>query len=246
MFPQIDATESNPLMGGFGYLEDNRSGCFHPGVDFNSGSGGNADCGSSVVAITTQSLQAHIVDVSGFGIHQWWLLEEGPAAGSWAHYCHLSSVNFTEPGTIAHRGEPIAAVGRTGGWDFCHLHFEIKREAPPMKMSGVTMSRNWGYWPKGQSREEVASQYLDPIEVAHAYNSWSEEETMSPEMKLIADVLAETGYSPSEVPDLIRAVAAWSANAGSLAAWIEEIGALKAKIAELESTIAQEASSDNT
>jgi len=36
------------------------------------------------------------------------------------------------------------------------------------------------------------------------------------------------------VPDLIRAVKAWSANSASLGAWIEEIGALKARVAELE------------
>ena len=229
MFPQPDSTESNPLMGGFGWLEWNNAGCFHPAVDFNSGGGGNADCGAPVVAITDQTLVAHVVDATGFGLHQWWRLDAGPYAGSYVHYCHLSDATYTEIGTTAKRTQPIAAVGRSGGWEYCHLHFEVSREQPP----------HWRYWPKGQAREAVAAQYHDPIVVAHGYDAWAEthqEDDVTPELKAIADVLTETGYPASEVPDLIRAVKAWSANSASLAAWIEEIGALKARVSELEAS----------
>ena len=239
MFPQIDSTEHNPSMGGWGYLDDNGAGCFHPGIDFNSGAGGNADCGAPVVAITAQTLVAHVIDTTGFGLHQWWRLDVGPYAGCYVHYCHLSEALFTDIGTTATRGQAIAAVGRSGGWDYCHLHFEVSREQPP----------HWRYWPKGQAREAVAAQYYDPIAVAHAYDAWAEthqEDDMTPEIKAIADALAETGYPASEVPDLIRAVKAWSANSASLGAWIEEIGALKARVAELEAAAAPaEAPSDN-
>ena len=231
MFPQIDATEHNPTMGGWGYLDDNGAGCFHPGIDFNSGAGGNADCGAPVVAITDQTLVAHVQDLTGFGLHQWWRLDAGPYAGSYVHYCHLSAATYSEIGTTAKRAQPIASVGRSGGWDYCHLHFEVSREQPP----------HWRYWPKGQAREAVAAQYHDPISVAHAYDAWAEahqEDDVTPELKAIADVLAETGYPASEVPDLIRAVKAWSANSASLSAWIEEIGALKARVAELEAAAA--------
>ena len=231
MFPQPDSTESNPLMGGFGWLEWNGAGCFHPGVDFNSGAGGNADCGAPVVAITDQTLVAHVIDTTGFGLHQWWRLDAGPYTGCYVHYCHLSDATFTEIGTTAKRTQPIAAVGRSGGWDYCHLHFEVSREQPP----------HWRYWPKGQAREAVAAQYHDPINVAHAYDAWAEthqEDDVTPELKAIAEALTETGYPASEVPDLIRAVKAWSANSASLSAWIEEIGALKARVAELEAPAA--------
>jgi murein DD-endopeptidase MepM/ murein hydrolase activator NlpD len=227
VFPQIDSTEHNPTMGGWGYLDDNGASCFHPGIDFNSGAGGNADCGAPVVAITDQTLVAHIVDLTGFGLHQWWRLDAGPYAGSYVHYCHLSDATYTEIGITAKRTQPIAAVGRSGGWEFCHLHFEVSREQPP----------HWRYWPKGQAREAVAAQYHDPIIVAHAYDAWAEthqEDDVTPELKAIADVLTETGYPASEVPDLLRAVKAWNANSASLAGWIEEIGALKARVAELE------------
>ena len=233
MFPQPDSTETNPLMGGFGWLEWNGNGAWHPGIDFNSGGGGNADCGAPVVAITDQTLVAHIVDATGFGLHQWWRLDAGPYAGCYVHYCHLSDATFTEIGTTAKRTQPIAAVGRSGGWEYCHLHFEVSREQPP----------HWRYWPKGQAREAVAAQYHDPIIVAHAYDAWAEthqEDDVTPELQAIADVLTETGYPASEVPDLIRAVKAWSANSASLAAWIEEIGALKARVAELEASVASE------
>ena len=230
MFPQIDSTEHNALMGGFGWLDDNGSGCWHPGVDFNSGAGGNADCGAPVVAITDQTLMAHVVDLTGIGLHQWWRLDAGPYAGAYVHYCHLSNATYTEIGTTAKRTQPIAAVGRSGGWEFCHLHFEVSREQPP----------HWRYWPKGQAREAVAAQYHDPILVAHAYDAWAEthqEVDVTPELQAIADVLTETGYPASEVPDLLRAVKAWNANSASLAGWIEEIGALKARVTELEASV---------
>jgi len=108
------------------------------------------------------------------------------------------------------------------------LHFEVSREQPP----------HWRYWPKGQAREAVAAQYHDPILVAHAYDAWAEthqEDAVTPELQAIAEALTETGYPATEVPDLLRAVKAWSANSASLAGWIEEIGALKARVAELES-----------
>lgn len=233
MYPQVDSTEHNPTMGGWGYLDDNGAGCFHPGIDFNSGAGGNADCGAPVVAITTQTLVAHVVDITGFGLHQWWQLDDGPHSGAYVHYCHLSEATYTEVGTIAKRGQPIAAVGRSGGWEYCHLHFEVSRERPP----------HWRYWPKGQAREAVAAQYYDPILVARAYDSWAaehKEDDMTPEMKAVADALAETGYPASELPALIKAVKAWSANSASLAEWIVEIGALRARVAELEAAIASQ------
>ena len=61
---------------------------------------------------------------------------------------------------------------------------------------------------------------------------------MTPELKAIADAIEASDYPASEVPALIAACKAWSANADSLAAWIEEIGALKARIAELEAAAA--------
>jgi hypothetical protein len=142
----------------------------------------------------------------------------------------LSDATYTEIGTTAKRTQPIAAVGRSGGWEYCHLHFEVSREQPP----------HWRYWPKGQAREAVAAQYHDPIIVAHAYDAWAEthlEADVTPELKAIAEALIETGYPASEVPDLLRAVKAWSANSASLAGWIEEIGALKARVAELEASV---------
>jgi hypothetical protein len=183
-----------------------------------------------VVAITDQTLVAHVVDLTGFGLHQWWRLDAGPYAGAYVHYCHLSASTYTEVGTTAKRTQPIAAVGRSGGWEYCHLHFEVSREQPP----------HWRYWPKGQAREAVAAQYHDPIFVAHAYDAWAEthqEADVTPELQAIAEALTETGYPASEVPDLLRAVKAWSANSASLSVWIEEIGALRARVAELEAAV---------
>ena len=225
MFPQRDATDGNPFMGGFEFLEWNGAGCFHPGVDFNSGGGGNADCGSPVVAIGPQRLARHIESATGYGLHQYWELTEGPYAGCYVLYAHMASTVTHREGDEIPRGGLVGTVGRSGGWDYCHLHFEVHKAKPPV----------WGYWPKGQAREAVAAQYHDPVVVCAAYDKWAtEEDDVTPELKAIADALTETGYPASEVPDLIRAVKAWSANSASLAAWIEKIGALQARVAELE------------
>lgn len=231
MFPQVDSTKSDPLMGGFGYLDWNNAGAYHPGVDFNSSGGGNADCGAPVVAITGQTLVAHVVDATGFGLHQWWQLNDGPYAGCYVHYCHLSDATYTEVGTTAKRAQPIAAVGKSGGWEYCHLHFEVSRSKPP----------HWGYWPKGQTKDAVAAQYHDPITVALEYDAWAEthkEEEVTPEIQAIIDAINESGYE-GDVPALIRACKEWSADASSLAGWIEQIGAQSAKISELEAKVAE-------
>jgi len=218
-------------MGGWNYLDWNNAGTYHPGVDFNSSGGGNSDCGAPVVAITDQTLVAHIVDATGFGLHQWWQLDSGPYAGCYVHYCHLSDATYTEIGTKATRAHEIAAVGRSGGWDYCHLHFEVSRAKPP----------HWGYWPKGQTKDAVAAQYHDPIAVAQEYDAWAEthkEDEVTPEIQAIIDAINESGYE-GDVPGLIRACKEWSADASSLAGWIEQIGAQQSMIAQLEAKVAE-------
>jgi murein DD-endopeptidase MepM/ murein hydrolase activator NlpD len=229
MFPQKDATDGNPFMGGFEFLEWNNAGCFHPGVDFNSGNGGNADCGSPVVAIAPMRLARHIEAATGYGLHQYWELTDGPYVGCYVLYAHLASTVTHREGDEVPRGGLVGTVGRSGGWDYCHLHFEVHREKPPV----------WGYWPKGQAREAVAAQYHDPVAVCTAYDRWATEDVdmTSTEEKGVLHAIQDTAYPVTEVPDLIRAASTWGANAASLGGWIEEIGALKARVAELEAAL---------
>jgi murein DD-endopeptidase MepM/ murein hydrolase activator NlpD len=227
MYPQRDAIDDNPLMGGYGYLDWNGAGCFHPGVDFNSGGGGNADCGSPVVAIAPMRLARHVESATGYGLHQYWRLTDGPYVGCYVLYAHLESTCHREGDEVL-RGATIGTVGRSGGWEHCHLHFEVHRQKPI-----------WGYWPKNQPREAVAAQYHDPIVVCRAYDVWATEDDVitDREEKAVLHAIDESSYPVTEVPDLIRAAAQWGANAASLAGWIEEIGALKARVAELEAAL---------
>lgn len=237
MFPQRDATDGNPYQGGFEYLEWNGAGCFHPGVDFNSGNGGNADCGSPVVAIGPQRLVRHVESATGYGLHQYWELVEGPYIGAVLLYAHLASTVTHREGAEVPRGGAIGTVGRSGGWDYCHLHFEVHRERPPF----------WGYWPKGQAREAVQAQYHDPVAVCTAYDRWATEDddVTSTEEKAVLHAIQDTAYPVTEVPDLIRAASTWGANAASLGGWIEEIGALKSRVAELEAELARAGADPN-
>jgi hypothetical protein len=86
----------------------------------------------------------------------------------------------------------------------------------------------------------VAAQYHDPVVVCKAYDAWAieEEDVTTPDEKAVLQAIADTAYPVTEVPDLIRAVSTWGANAASLGGWVEEIGALKARISELESALA--------
>ena len=59
----------------------------------------------------------------------------------------------------------------------------------------------------------------------------------TPDEKAVLQAITETVYPIAEVPELIRAVSTWGANAASLGGWIEEIGALKARVAELEAAL---------
>lgn len=92
MFPLFQAKESNPTMGGYDFGEwSTYSGQFHPGLDFNAGSGGDGDIGMSLVTVCKSVLRASEETTRGYGKHQWWEIVEGPHVGSWVHYCHANS-----------------------------------------------------------------------------------------------------------------------------------------------------------
>ena len=239
MFPLDGVRETDPSNGGYGYLEFSpyQKG-YHEGVDYNAGAGAWADEGLPLLALGTQTLRWSGGDPSrGFGLHQWWELMDGPHAGAFLHYCHGESFAFEDAGYSVSRGETIGRCGHTGGSFPPHLHFVVTRCAPP--------SWTW-YGAPGVPVEAIRAMTHDPADVVAAYSDWhdngappvAQEDDVTPELQTIADAIVTSGYPASEVPALIAACKAWSANADSLAAWIEEIGALKARVAELEGQLA--------
>jgi len=230
MFPLDETRKSDPENGGYTYLQwsDYQRG-WHEGVDYNAGAGAFADEGMTLRAIAKQTCVWTGESATGFGKHQWWRIDDGPAwlIGAHIHYAHAQGFDRAVGDTVD-RGMAIGRCGHTGTVH-PHLHFVVSRAEP----SG------WNWYGSPQlSRETVASLTWDPTNVCTALEAWQEEHHVSPEEQAVIDAIRESNYPISEVPELIRSVATWSANSASLSAWVSEIGALKARVAELEAAAA--------
>lgn len=225
MLPLRDASLLDPTRGGFGYLQDNGAGCFHPGVDLNAGDGAQGDCGADVVAFWDMSLVVTVDEATGFGLHQWWRLLGGDYDGHYVHFCHLMQVAHRADGMLVARGDVIGKCGRSGGWEHCHLHLEVRKDAPP----------HWSYWPKGERKAAVASAYVDPVEVCARYDRLAGEraERVKPDLGPLLDTIGSTGYPVGEACRLIQVAHVLGANADSVDGWVNEIGALRAEVARL-------------
>lgn len=137
--------------GGYIYLQTTNDGDIHPGDDFNVGSGPNADCGVGVIAVRRSVVRHaswHITSTGrGFGNHVW--LETD--IGHFLHYCHLMNLPVRE-GDQLEVGQSFALCGRTVGWDFCHVHFEVRDTRPT----------DWNQWAGTWTYDRIAREYRDP------------------------------------------------------------------------------------
>lgn len=146
----------DPLQGGWGFLTWTGS-VFHPGMDLNAGSGGNADCGKRVYAPCAGTVLAALPWdgwTTGEGNHLWVALDDPVAvAPAWLHVMHLQEFR-AQVGQRVGAGDVLGLCGRTGNWDWCHAHTELTRHDP---------QGNWWLWPSGWSREAVAAAWFDPF-----------------------------------------------------------------------------------
>lgn len=232
MRPLIDARDSDPTAGGYGWLDLTDGGAtYHPGIDYNAFGPGDADLGAPIVAIARMRLECHRYTEVGYGIHQYWRLLEGPFAGAHMLIAHLSEVMYQEVGSEVRRGETIARCGATGGYKgtkmWAHLHVEYFKGVPPF----------YGYWPKYKTKYDVEDMYHNPEEVVAAYDLWqSEEETMTQEERDLLEAARASTFGVSESTSIIRLVSALGANLGSITGWINEIGALKEALAQAQAS----------
>ena len=216
LFPLEGCENADPLKGGFGFLEPigDGQGTLHPGVDLNAGSGGDADCGQAVICPAPGVVRARVLwdgVTKGFGSHVWIEHESGAGQPSvWTHYCHLATAPVPV-GTRLAAGDVFATCGKSGGWPWCHTHFEVRRTPPPA----------WDYWPAGQSRAQVAADYLDPLAWLRSL-AQEDEMAVSEEDQRILDTVHGLG-----------------ADADSIVSWINELGADKQVIDQLTQQIAQ-------
>lgn len=228
MFPLINAAENNPTMGGYDFGEwSTYSNQFHPGIDFNAGSGGDGDLGMSLVAVCKIALRASEETARGYGKHQWWEVLEGPHVGSWIHYCHANSFVYNEIDTVANRGEKIGECGKSGGQQFVHLHFEVKKQKP----------QSWGYWGGGLTKDQMLATYTDPLSFCKDYDNYDPQSENKGEYDMLSDAEKSLINAVRELnfignaESVIRLMAGLNANETSVEGWINEIGALRSQLA---------------
>lgn len=129
------------------------AGAFHPGLDYNFGSG-SADQGHPVLSIADGVVvSAGFDNVAG----NYAIIEHTLASGSkiWSQYIHL------EPGPVGLGaigiGDPVGTIGNTGtgAGSQWHLHFELRKSSHPDP-------KNVRYWPCDRSKSWVTARYYDP------------------------------------------------------------------------------------
>ena len=233
MFPLQHATKTNPEMGGWSYGDwSTYTNSVHAGTDFNSIGAGNADLGDPLLAVCTMRLENDSFSARGFGKHQWWSVVDGPHAGCFVHYAHADSFVFgaNDIGTVVHRGDKIGECGQSGGQQYVHLHFEVKRTKPD----------SWGYWAgELKTREAVDAVFIDPIVFCADYDEFAEnggdsavhsgDFAVNAQEQSLLDAVRELNFI-DHAEAVIRVVAGLGANEASIDSWINEIGALKAQV----------------
>ena len=150
IMPLVGAQRSSPLAGGYAFCELTQDGVYHPGVDLNVG-GGDADLGLPVRApaeCVVRFTERWDGRTKGEGTHVW----AEAATGHWFHWDHLSRLDVTA-GTVLARGATLGACGKSGGWLWSHLHWEVAYAKPS----------TWWQWTRGWSKDRVLQTYMDPF-----------------------------------------------------------------------------------
>ena len=109
-------------------------GASYYGLDFNWGTGWNADCGRSVLAVgngyVTRSSCSDWLAETGYGCH----VEVWHAGGQRSFYAHLRSGSGASRRTNVCLGWRIGRVGDSGrGASTCHLHFHMTKQGNAYK-----------------------------------------------------------------------------------------------------------------
>jgi len=219
MLPLKGANLRDPTRGGYGFLDwSDYSKSWHEGIDLNCGIGIDGDLGEPLLALAPMRLHYSGETAHGFGRHQWWEVTAGPHLGTWCHYAHANGFVHEAEGTAVQRGDEIGTCGKSGGQYAAHLHWSVRKTAPP----------TWGYYGGGEAKDAVAASHVDPLVFARDYDQWErEEDSMTTDERALLEAVRRTGYPASEAVGLIELFAGLHANAASVEGWINEIGALK-------------------
>lgn len=149
---KFTGTPNTDTWAGFDYLQFTGD-TYHPGIDYNYG-GGEQDKGLPVLSIGNGMVEKTIFwdgVTTGFGNHVFVKHTLPDQSIMYSHYCHLDSITCKE-GQDINIGDEVGKCGGSGGWP-SHLHFEVR---PPL-------GKGYEFWPKGMSKDWVASHYVDPF-----------------------------------------------------------------------------------
>ena len=219
--PLVGLDQNDVLQGGYGWLSPTDYDAYgvphslHPGLDLNSGSGGNADCGLPVCAPVDCVVEA-VLPWDGYsqgeGNHLWLRTEDDRAtAPAWVHYDHLQRIDVGV-GQVVLAGQTVARCGASGGWDWCHLHLELAKQRPA----------SWWVWPYAWSRAQVEEAYFDPSAWYWATVARAGEGAPPPEE--VQDVLNDWELAHWIMPELWGwAGIAYNPEALTSKAWLEEL-----------------------
>lgn len=193
---------ANPTNGGYEFLEWTGD-VLHPGADLNAG-WGDQDCGADVTApveIVIVKVLREPANGFNFGNHVW-----GKAGEDYLHFCHLSSILVREGDTVL-PGMKVGLCGKTNGWQYCHLHFEVLKRKPS----------DWNQWVKGWSAQSILDYYYDPVQ-------WlKEKESVNAEDQAIVDAVKAFGGGPASPESWVKAIGAWQERAGLLETELESV-----------------------
>jgi len=128
---------------------------YHPGVDFNYGSGWD-DFGQDIVAAKKGTIEYIYTGWNHRGFGNFVIIKHED--GNYSRYAHMDKVRVVQ-GNKVNEGSKIGTLGNTGTQS-PHLHFEIFNE----KMA-VIQRKHWNPWrfyPSNKSKQYVTEHYLNP------------------------------------------------------------------------------------
>ncbi len=132
---------------------------YHPGVDFNYGSGWD-DFGQEVFAAkdgVVVYIHDNVSTSSGFG--KFVIIRH--SGSIYTRSSHLREITVKNVGTRVQEGDIIGYLGNTGT-SSPHLHFEVFNEKMADKQRAHW--REWRFYPSKKTKQYILEHYLNPWE----------------------------------------------------------------------------------
>jgi len=135
---------------GYTYLQKVTGNKYHPGIDLNRGTPGNADLGDDIKA-TTKGKIVH-AEFTGGGWGNLIVIYH-PELKIWSRYGHLQDILVEKDEEIT-EGQLIGHCGNTGGNWSPHLHFDII----------IKELSSWRNYTNGWTLSKIKEYYANPLE----------------------------------------------------------------------------------